>query len=319
MTWADDFLSVLPRERPVLITGICGRLGRRLARMLHRERPVIGIDRRNFRGLPKDIIHHQVDIRRKKTKDIFRLERPAAVVHLGVMHDPRASDAEHHDWNVAGFQRLLEYVTQYDVPKLIVLSSANVYGPRPDNPQFLREDAPLLGASEFSSMRDLIEVDMLTQSFFWRRPDIETVLLRPVHILGSVRNAPSNYLRQRVVPTLMGYDPMVQVIHQDDVIRAIMLALKGGTRGVFNLAGPSPSPVSRIIELADRTRLPLPHFAFRAVLERMWKLRASSFPAPELDFIRYVCMVEDTRAREELGYATAFDLAATVRSIDDFA
>jgi UDP-glucose 4-epimerase len=305
-------------DRPVLITGICGRLGRRLARVLHRERRVVGVDRRPFVGCPKDIVHHQIDIRRKKAQDVIRSERPIAVVHLGVMHDPRASNEEHATWNVGGFSRLLEFVAQYEVPKLIVLSSANVYGPRPDNPQFLHEDAPLLGASSFGNMRDLIEVDMMAQSFFWKSPHIETVILRPVHILGAVHNAPSNYLRQNVVPTLMGYDPMVQVIHQDDVIAAIARALETSVRGVFNLAGPPPSPVSRVIELAGRARLPLPHFVFRAALERMFAFRASSFPAPELDFIRYVCMVDDRRARSELGYAPARDLHATVRAIDDF-
>jgi len=304
-------------DRPVMITGICGRLGRRLARLLHRERRVVGVDRRPFRGKPKDIVHYDVDIRRKKTKDIFRSERPIAVVHLGVMHDPRASHDEHHTWNVAGFQRLLDYVSQYEVPKLVVLSSANVYGPRPDNPQFLHEDAPLLGASAFSNMRDLIEVDMLAQSFFWKRPQTETVILRPVHILGAVNNAPSNYLRQAVVPTLMGYDPMVQVIHQDDVIRALALSLQLGASGVFNLAGPPPASVSRIIELAGRSRLPVPQFMFRAALKRMWKVRATSFPDPELDFIRYVCMVDDSRARKDLNYVHARDIDATVRAIDD--
>ena len=306
-------------ERPVLITGICGRLGRRLARLLHRERRVVGIDRRPFVGKPKDIVVHQVDIRRKKAKDVFRAERPAAVVHLGVMHDPRASQAEHHSWNLAGFQKLLDYVAQYEVPKLIVLSSANVYGPRPDNPQFIEEEAPLLAGSAFSDMRDLVEVDMMAQSFFWKRPETETVILRPVHILGAVHNAPSNYLRQAVVPTIMGYDPMVQVVHQDDVVQAMARALAPGRRGVFNLAGPPAAPVSRIVELAGRGRLPIPHFAFRAALRRMWHVGATSFPAPELDFIRYVCMVDDARARRDLGYGPRRDLAATVRAIDDFA
>jgi UDP-glucose 4-epimerase len=306
-------------ERPVLITGICGRLGRRVARLLHRERRVIGIDRRPFIGKPKDIVHHQVDIRRKKTKDIFRHERPAAVVHLGVMHDPRMSETDHHVWNVAAYQRLLDDVAQYEVPKLIVLSSANVYGPRPDNPQFLGEDAPLLGAATFSTIRDLVELDMLTQSFFWKRPETQTVIFRPVHILGSVKNAPSNYLRQSVVPTLLGYDPMIQVIHTDDVVAAILMALGTNARGVFNLAGPPPAPVSRLIALAGRTRLPVPHFMFRRALERMWRLRATSFPAPELEFIKYVCMVDDRRAQSELGYRPSRGLESTVRAIDDYA
>ncbi|MBI4951377.1 MAG: SDR family oxidoreductase [Myxococcales bacterium] len=311
-------LALSAGERPVLVTGVCGRLGRRLARVLHRERRVSGVDRREFRGCPKDVTHHKIDMRRKKMKDIFRAERPIAVVHLGIMHDPRASELDHHTWNVAGFQRLLEYVAQYDVPKLVVLSSANVYGPRPDNPQFLDEDAPLMGAAAFSGMRDIIEVDMLAQSFFWKRPQTETVILRPVHILGAVKNAPSNYLRQNVVPTVLGFDPMIQVIHQDDVIGAVVAALAPGRRGVYNLAGPPPVTLSRAIERAGRTRLPLPHFAFKSALSRLWKLRATSFPAPELDFIRFVCMVDDARARSELGYRPTFDLDATVHAVDDY-
>ena len=306
-----------PGERPVLITGICGRLGRRLARKLHRELPVVGIDRREFEGRPKDIDHHRFDIRRKKTQDVFRQKALGAVVHLGIMHDPRVSQAEHHSWNVAGFQRLLEFVAQYEVPKLVVLSSANVYGPRPDNPQFLLEEAPLLGGAAFGEIRDLIEVDMLAQSFFWKRPQTETVILRPVHILGSVRNAPSNYLRLKAIPTLLGFDPMVQVIHQDDVVSAIEKALRPGVRGIFNIAGPPPLPLSHLIERTGRTRVTIPHFLATGIISSLWRYRVTSFPAPELDHIRYVCMVDDGRARAELHYAPTHDIDTTVRAVDD--
>ena len=306
------------RERPVLITGICGRLGRRLARALHRECRVVGLDRRQFVGCPKDIHAYQLDVRRKKTKDVFRQERPVALVHLGALHDLRASPGEHHTWNVVGLQRLMEYAAQYGVSKIVVLSSANVYGPRPDNPQFLDEDAPLLGSESFSAVRDLVEIDMLAQSFFWKHPEVETVILRPAHILGPVRNAPSNYLRQNVVPTLLGFDPMIQVIHHDDVIRAIRLALRSDARGIFNIAGPPPAQLSRIVELTGRTRLTLPHTLLRMALERLWRLHATSFPAQELDFIRYVCMVDDARARHELGFVPEHDLATTVAAVDDY-
>src|SRR5678815_5061072 len=78
--------------------------------------------------------------------------------------------------------------SQHDVPKVVLLSSANVYGPRPDNPQFLTEDAPLLAAQRFPAMRDLVEIDHMMSTFLWRARDIETVILLPVHILGSVHN-----------------------------------------------------------------------------------------------------------------------------------
>ena len=304
-------------DRPILITGICGRLGRRLARRHQRGGAVIGIDRRDFEGRPKDVQHYKFDIRRKKTQDVFRQQPFAAVVHLGVMHDPRASQAEHHSWNVVGFQRLLEFVAQYEVPKVVVLSTSTVYGPRPDNPQFLSEDAPLLGGAAFGEIRDLIEVDMLAQSFFWKRPETETVILRPAHILGSVRNAPSNYLRLKAIPTLMGFDPMVQVIHQDDVISAIERALRPGVRGIFNLAGPPPLPLSRLIAHTGRPRVTIPHFVAGGILNSMWRYRMASFPAPELDHIRYVCMVDDRRARELLRWSPSHDIESTVRAIEE--
>jgi len=306
----------LPRGRgTVLVTGACGRLGKHVVRVLHRERRVVGVDRRPFPDKPKDVIHQQVDIRRKKLKDVFRLEPIEAVVHLGVMHDPRASQAEHHSWNVAGFQKLLEYVAHYRVPKLVVLSSANVYGPQPDNAQFLTEDAPLLGGARFSEIRDLIEVDMLAQGFFWKHPETETVILRPVHIVGNVHNAASNFLRLPTIPTLLGFDPMVQIIHESDVVRAMERALVPGRRGIYNIAGPEPLPLSHIVKILEKPSVPIPYTLGKAILKRLWSFRLTSFPAPELDHIRYVCMVDDGRAREELGYAPAQSIEDTVKSV----
>jgi UDP-glucose 4-epimerase len=303
-------------EGKVVITGICGRLGKRLARVLHRGRPVIGVDRRAFPDKPKDISHAQVDIRRKKLKDVFRAGDIEAVVHLGVMHDPRASAAEHHSWNVAGFAKLLEYVAHYQVPKLVVLSSANVYGPQAGNAQFLGEESPLLGGARFSEIRDLIEVDMLAQSFFWKHPETETVILRPVHILGTVRNAASNFLRLPTIPTLLGFDPMLQVIHEADVVHAIELALKPPVRGIFNVAGPEPLPLSHILRILERPHVPIPYTLGKAILRRMWTLRLTSFPAPELDHIRFVCMVDDSRARKTMGFSPRQTIEDTVRAVD---
>ncbi|AKV02989.1 UDP-glucose 4-epimerase [Labilithrix luteola] len=300
----------------VLVTGACGRLGKHFVRALHRERRVIAVDRRPFPDKPKDVVHEQVDIRRKKLKDIFRAEPIEAVVHLGIMHDPRASQAEHHSWNVAGFQKLLEYVAQFQVPKLVVLSSSNVYGPQPDNAQFLKEESPLLGGARFSEIRDLIEVDMLAQGFFWKHPETETVILRPVHILGAVHNAASNFLRLPTIPTLMGFDPMVQVVHESDVVRALERTLTPGKRGIYNLAGPGPLPLSHIVKLLGKPSVPVPYSLGKAVLKRLWSFRLTTFPAPELDHIRYVCMVDDTRARDELGYAPETSIEDTVRSVD---
>jgi UDP-glucose 4-epimerase len=234
---------------------------------------------------------------------------------MGIMHDPRSSAEDHHSWNVQGTTRLLDGCAQYGVPKVILLSSANVYGPRPDNPQFLSEDAPLMGGQRFPAIRDLIEVDMLTSSFFWKHTDIETVILRPVHILGGVHNAPSNYLRLRYVPTLLGFDPMVQVIHEDDVVEAILCALKPGVRGIFNITGPGEVPLSTLLRELDRPPLPVPHPFAEILMKALWRGKLTSFPTPELDHIRYVCMVDGTRARHDLGYRPRFTMKETIQAV----
>ncbi len=296
----------------VAITGISGRFGSLLCRRLHREHTVVGIDRRPFRGAPKDVEVHCIDIRRKRCEEVFRRNDFDAVVHLNLIHDPRASSADHHSFNIKGTMRIMEFCERHGVGKLILLSSANVYGPRPDNTQFLTEEAPLMGGDRFSEIRDLVNVDMLGQSFFWKYPSVETVILRPVHIVGWVRNAASNYLRLRRPWKLAGFDPMLQVIHENDLTDAIAAALEPGAQGVFNITGSKPALLSRLLELAECQPRPIPHLLAGPALTRLWKLRLTSFPAPELDHLRFVCMVDGTRAEDVLGFKARHSLEETM-------
>ncbi|MCA9679852.1 MAG: SDR family oxidoreductase [Kofleriaceae bacterium] len=305
--------------RKIVITGMSGRLGRVVARRLHRDHRnrLIGLDRRPFLGRPKDIEHLEVDLRSKKARDVFRAGDVHTLIHMGVMHDPRANAAQLYSWNVTGTAHLLEYAQAYGVQKVVVLSSANVYGPRPENPQFLTEDAPLLAAQRFPQMRDLVEIDHLMSTFFWKARDIETVILRPVHILGSVRNAPSNYLRLDPTPVLLGFDPMVQVIHERDVAEAIVRALAPGVRGIYNVTGPGEVPLSVILAELGRRTLPIPHPLARPIYSLAFRLGLSSYPVAEFDFIRYVCMVDGSRAERELGFRPRHSLRETIRAVDD--
>ncbi len=304
------------QRRSVIITGMGGRLGKRLLRRLHRNRPVIGIGRRAARDLPVDVEHHHVEPVRSHARQVFRRPDIGAIVHLGVTHDPRSNEVQRHQENLLNFQRVLAYAEQFNIPKVVLLSSANAYGPRPENPQFLTEDSPLLASGPFTEMRSLVELDMFAQSFFWRCPQMELVILRPAHVLGTVRNAPSNYLRLAVVPTLMGFDPMVQAVHQDDVVSAIELALNPGIRGIFNIGGPPPTPLSRAIAILGRRRIAIPHMLAKGGVSGLFRAKVTDFPAPELDFIRFVCMVDDSRARRLLGYQPAHDLRETLSSVD---
>ncbi|HVI95888.1 MAG TPA: SDR family oxidoreductase [Anaeromyxobacter sp.] len=301
--------------RAVLVTGISGNLGRSLAKLLHTETQVVGVDRRPFAGKPKDIVHHQVDIRKTRVEEAFRRPRVDAVIHLGIMHDPRMPRSEAHSFNVLGTHKILELCVRHGVGKVVILSSANVYGPRPDNSNFLPEESPLMAAERFSEIRDLIELDMYAQSFMWKHPEIETVILRPVNIVGpTVRNAPSNYLRLPRPITVLGFDPMVQLIHEEDVSRALVFALRPGLRGVFNVAGPGEVPLSAVLRELGRRPIPVPHPLVRPLLRRAFEARLTSFPPEEVDHIQYLCVVDGSRFREA-GWAPQHSLRETIRSV----
>jgi UDP-glucose 4-epimerase len=307
-----------PSKRPaVVVTGISGNLGRTLAKLLHKHERIIGIDRRPFAGRPKDVEMHQLDLRKKKAEDVFRKNEIRAVIHMGIMHDPRMSEEEHHSFNVVGTTRLLEYCAKYGVPKVVVLSSANVYGPSPDNSNFLTEDAPLMAASRFSGVRDLIEVDMLAHSFFWKHPHIQTVILRPVHIVGpTIKNAPSNYLRLRHPWVMAGFDPMVQLIHVEDVARAMVeAALRPEPKGVYNVVGPGEVPLSSIHRELQREPIPVPHLVARPLLGVLFKYRLANFPPPELDHIQFLCNVDGARWRQDVSWQPQHSMRETIRSV----
>src|SRR5260370_31968307 len=270
----------MPRDA-VLITGISGNLGRVLAKQLHRAEGVVGLDRRRSPGAPKDIEVHPLDIGKRKGEDVFRRGEIKALIHMAIIHDPRLPQAEHHSFNVVGTKAVLEYAAKHGVNKVVVLSSTNVYGPQPENDNFLTEESPLLGSQRFPEIRDLVEVDMYAQQYMWKHPQVETVIIRPVHIIGpSVKNAPATYLRLSRPWTLAGFDPMVQLIHEEDVARSLALALKPGVRGVYNVVGPGELPLSAVLRELGRTPIPVPHLIARPLLDNLFQHRLARFPPP---------------------------------------
>jgi len=303
----------LARPR-VLVTGAASGLGRVLCRRLHRDYDVISLDARAFPDRPKDVEHHEVDLRRKAAQTIVKKRRPELVVHIGPMHDDLVR-------NVGGAllettATLLRLVEEVGARKLVVLSSASLYGPSPTSAAFLSEDAPLLGGQRHRRMADAIGVDMMVQSFFWRHPDTETVILRPVHVTGPhQQNLVSQYLRMERPPVMLGFDPMLQVVHEDDLLDAIILALQPGARGVFNITGPTQAPLSRILDARGAHALPIPGILLGAGLARLRALRLTRTSVDELVHLKYACLVDGARADRELGYVPRRSLKDAVTDV----
>jgi UDP-glucose 4-epimerase len=305
-----------PGEK-VLITGVAGGQGRLIARRLADRFEVCGVDRLPWEGHPRSLRFHLLDLRKKKFQDIFRTERPAAVVHLAfVRHfglDPRLR----HEVNVLGTQQLLEYCAAYGVRRVVVLSTSYVYGALPENPYYMTEDAPLNVSRTYPEVRDLAEVDTLCSGFLWRHPEIATAILRPVNTLGYyVHSAIGRYLKLDYVPTIFGFNPMMQFIHEEDLAEAVALALQAGAHGVFNVAGPGAVPVEVAIRATGGTPLPIPEAAARAIFGALFRFGLYPFPPGAIDFVKYPCTVDASRFRRATGFTPLFtleDIFASVR------
>lgn len=300
----------------VLITGICGGQGKVLAHRLLDSYEVCGVDVRPWQGQPSGIRIHDVDVRKRKFEDVLRKERPSAVVHMGFIRHFRGDPEARHDVNVRGTKLLLDHCVNHDVKSVVVMSSSYVYGAFPENPYLIEEDAPLSASRSYPEVRDLVEVDTLATAFIWKYPDIQTCVLRPVSILGpTVESMASEYLRQRRVPTVMGFDPMFQVIHEEDVAEAFVLALEHKLRGVYNVVGPGEVPLHTIIEETGGRLAALPSFLLRGGFNLLFKLGLGAYPAGALDYMMYPFTLSGERFREATGFQCQFGLREIFESV----
>ena len=300
----------------LLITGISGGQGRLLASRVADAYEVVGTDPVPWEGHPKNIKVYIVDVLKKKFEDVFRHERPQAVVHLGQIRHFRADPELRHEVNVVGTRRLLEFCTKYDVKQLVVVSSSYVYGALPENPYFLDEDAPLNSSRTYPEIRDLVEMDTLTTAHLWKYPNMATTSLRPVNTLGThVHSSIVTYLKLGYVPTILGFDPMTQFIHEEDLTEAIALTLEKKLRGVFNVTGPGEVPLKVAIHETGGTAVPLPEFVAHALFGGLFQLGLFHTPPGAIDFIKYPCTVAGKRFVEATGFKPLFTLDETFASI----
>jgi UDP-glucose 4-epimerase len=300
----------------VLITGISGGQGRLLARRLLESYEVCGVDRVAWEGRPRGVTVHEVDLRKRKFEDVIRTELPTAIVHMGMIRHFRGDTRERHDVNVRGTKQLLDHCTHYGVQRLVVVSSGYVYGASPENPFAMDEDQPLSASRDYPEIRDLVEVDTLASAFIWKYPHIRTCVLRPVSVLGYfVHSMIGGYLRQRRVPTVMGFDPMMQFIHEEDVCEAIALALEHGLQGVFNLVGPGEVPLHVAIRETGGTPVPVPEPMLRLWYGRMWRFGMTAYPPGAIDYLKYPVTLSGKRFVDATGFRPLFGLEETFQSV----
>jgi UDP-glucose 4-epimerase len=304
--------------KKILITGAAGGLAQIVARALEGKFELHGVDPRPLpdeRSFPGHFT--QVDYRNRKMADIFRSNRFDGIVHLG-----RLSIAAHlrktqrFHVNVLGTRALLDLALKNKVSSVVVLSTFHVYGAHQHNHLYITEDDPLLASQTFPEIVDAVELDNVSSAFSLRNPGVRTVILRPTNIIGDkIKNHVSTYLRGNVAPILLGYDPMWQFIHENDMANAVLLALEGKKSGIYNVTGEGVISISRAIEAAGGKIVHVPEFLSGAVM-RGFKLAGQNFPRHLVDFFKYPVVISDKSFKKDFGYSPTITTAAALKSLN---
>lgn len=312
----------------MLITGVSRYWGERLALQIERTsdfEAVYGIDvqppRVNFRRV--QFTH--LDIRSPMILDFLISRRIQTVVHLQSSSSPDAEELFQR--NVMDTMFLLSACADAGVRNVVLRSDTAVYGFQPDNPARIREtrylikkDSPFLDRAmgQIPRLTNLLEVEKYCFKFRSQNPQIKVIPLRFAPILGPRCNTwISRYLREPVIPTALGFDPLIQVIHEDDVVRAMLAAAASDLNGPVNVAAPGILTLHQLIRRMGGTSVP-----FARPLGNLWRRFRRAFTGELLaplgmDSLKYGCIGDLQRMRDELRFEPKFSAAQTLDNFSE--
>ncbi len=292
----------------ILVTGIAGGLAQRVAaRLLGSGHDVIGVDYRQDVELSGDIARipvYRASYNKSAFEDVFRRHTFDAVLHLGRVGNLAESAGKRFELNVLGSQKVMHLCVQHKVRSLIVLSTFHIYGADARNPTPIAEDEALRAGFEFPQIADAIQLDNMAGAWMYQHPEVRTVVLRPTHVVGpNIQNTMCTLLRQPRVPYIAGFNPMMQFLHEDDLAGAIIAAVSGSVRGVFNIAGNDAVPWRTALAICGAMGFPLPSALSRRILPTVFRQ-----PPYLVNFLKHPCIIDDTAFRHAFGFRAALAL-----------
>jgi UDP-glucose 4-epimerase len=224
-----------------------------------------------------------------------------------------------HENNVIGTMNILAACTGADSPvrKFVFKSSTHYYGAEQDDPAFFTEEMPRPHPPRTGLERDILEAEQAVSEFAQRNPNVTTTVLRCANVLGPDVDTPfTRMLRLPAVPMVLGFDPRVQFVHEDDVVHALEHAAFHVTSGIYNVAADGVLALSEIIDLAGKVPLPvLPPWGTGAAtgLLRRFGFRIPDEVINQLRFGRGV----DNRLFKSTGFAYGYTTRETVIKLSE--
>jgi UDP-glucose 4-epimerase len=307
----------MTEKQVVLVTGVAGHWGARLAARLVVEGSyhVIGVDRKPPAEEIAGLDFVAADIRNPLLVSLLQSEGVDTLCHLAFVETARRSEAT-FDFNVTGTIAVLDACAEAGVRKVVLKSSMAVYGARPSNSTFLTENHALRGSKEWGTVRDLIDIEVFSSGYRRRSPEVLLTTLRFPSIVGPTADTPmTRFLNRPLAPSLLGFDPIMQFIHEDDVVEALAYAVSNDAPGVFNVAADDVHPLNKVRGLAGKIPISVLHpFAYwGGKLLGKAGLGSEYYMPLEPDYLRYPWVGDLARMREELDYEPRYTAEETLR------
>lgn len=302
------------KPRVVLVTGVSRYLGTRLASTLAADpsiERVIGVDTVPPRADTLPVLGRtefvRADIRNPLIAKVIAQAEVDTVVHMNVIATPLGAGGRTamKEINVIGTMQLLAACQKApSMRKLVVKSTTAVYGSSPRDPALFTEDAGPKALPKSGYAKDAVEVEGYVRGFGRRRPDVTLSVLRFTNFIGPQIETPlTRYLSLPVVPTVFGFDPRIQLCHEDDGVEALRRFAVEDHPGIFNVGGSGVMLLSQAVRRAGRLSLPVPSPTVSLVAGMFRRAGLVDFSPEQMRYLEHGRVADVSRVAKELGWA----------------
>lgn len=294
----------------VLIIGIAGGLAQLTARLIKQKYPyykIVGVDTRPVKriSIDEDFEFKTIRYTRGQFENLFREYKFDIVFHLGrISHSKISSEMIQNrlDLNVMGTNHILKSCLDYNVKRVIILSTFHVYGALADNSVFLPESSPLRASLNHPEVSDVVEMDQIATNFLWQHQnECTSIVLRPCNIIGTqIKNTMSRYLTNPYIPAPMDFDPHFQFIHEFDMASVLMYCIERIPLGIYNVATDEHISLQRALNKTNTSKLKVP-FSIGGGLVNLLKHFNDRLPLYLIDYLKHSCLIDNGQLKKYLG------------------
>ncbi|MFE9248112.1 SDR family oxidoreductase [Streptomyces sp. NPDC007088] len=289
--------SAASRGPVVAVTGAASGLGALLVERLvasEEIKQVIALDER--RGDCPQAQWHTLDIRDPAVAG--KLRGADVVVHLAFDLDLETDPAARTAYNVRGTQTVLTAAAAAGVHRVVLCTSAMVYGALPDNDLPLSEDAELKATAEATGVGDLLEIERLARRAPRAHPGLNVTVLRPALLVGGTDTALTRYFESPRLLVVAGSRPAWQFCHVEDLVIALEYAVLEKVEGELAVGCDGWLEQEEIEELSGIRRMELPSAVALGAAARLHRIGLTPSPAGDLAYTMNPWVVSVSRLHD---------------------